>query len=262
MRGFAAARIVKPAIALAGVCLIAACTARPPNHPAGEPFDPYEQDNRFVYDYNRALDRTFIRPVAIGYAEGVPVEVQEVVGNFSDNLSLPGAVVNNVLQANMRGAFQDTFRFTVNTTLGIGGLLDPATGFGMAEPTDADFGQTLHVWGVREGAYLVVPVTGPSTERAAAGRFVDLFLDPLSYVIPTPEAYYGTGATVLSKLGDRGRRADTIDSVLYESADGYAQLRSLYLQNRRFELGNGDSSAYLDPYDDPYAEAQEDPYAE
>jgi len=157
----------------------------------------------------------------------------------------------------MRGATTDTYRFIVNTTVGLGGIFDPATELGMPRATDTDFGETLHVWGVPQGAYLELPVLGPSTERAAAGMVVDLFTDPLDHVLPEPERYYGTGLKALDGLGRRGRLADTIDSVLYDSADSYAASRSLYLQNRRFKLGNRGSDDYLDPYDTVYDDPQE-----
>ena len=152
-------------------------------------------------------------------------------------------------------------RFVFNTIFGIGGLGDPAGELGLYED-ETDFGETLHVWGAAEGAYVELPVLGPSTERDAVGKVVDLFLNPLSYVLPKPEKYYATGVKVVSKVGDRGRYSDTIDSVLYDSADSYAQARTIYLQNRRFELGGDDDDAYVDPYDDPYGDPYADPYAE
>ncbi len=133
-----------------------------------------------------------------------------------------------------------------------------ATEMEMPVPTEADFGQTLYTWGVSEGAYGEIPIVGPATNRRAAGMLVDLFTNPLSYVLPDPEKYYGTGASIASRLSDRGRYSDTVDSILYESADSYSQLQSLYYQNRRFRLGKGGSGSYVDPYSDPY----EDPYDE
>ena len=217
--------------------------------------------NRRNHELNRTLDRSLVGPAGRGYSDAVPEPLQVTVSNFSSNLSLPGTVVNNLLQGNLEGAAQNTVRFVVNTVLGIGGLGDPASEIGIFE-VEADFGQTLHVWGVPEGAFVELPVLGPSTERDAVGRVVDLFTNPLSYVLPSPEKYYGTGAALASRLGDRGRYSDTIESILYESADSYAQSRLIYLQNRRFELGGDDGSAYVDPYDDPYGDPYDDPYAE
>ena len=232
--------------------------------PGGAPdgiHDPYEETNRRNHELNLALDRGLLRPVGKGYAGSVPDPLVDTVANFADNLSLPGMVVNNVLQGNLGGAFQNSFRFVFNTIFGIGGLGDPASEMGI-DAVETDFGETLHVWGVPEGAYVELPVLGPSTERDAVGKVVDVLIDPLGYVLPKPEKYYGTGVKVLSKVGSRGRYADTVDSILYESADSYAQSRIIYLQNRRFELGSDDGSAYVDPYDDPYGDPYADPYAE
>ena len=241
--------------------VLAGCSVPGPGGAPGGIHDPYEDVNRRNHELNRSLDRALIRPAGKGYAQGIPEPVQDTVANFSSNLSLPGSVVNNLLQGNLEGAAQNTLRFVFNTIFGIGGLGDPASEMGVYA-VDADFGQTLHVWGVPEGAYVELPGLGPSTERDAAGKVVDLFTNPLSYVLPSPEKYYGTGAALASKLDDRGRYSDTVDSILYESADSYAQARLIYLQNRRFELGGDDDSAYVDPYDDPYGDPYDDPYAE
>jgi len=112
----------------------------------------------------------------------------------------------------------------------------------------------MHVWGVGEGPYLELPVLGPSTERDAIGRVVDIFSNPLLFLLPAPQRYVTTLAGAASKVGDRYRFGSTIDSILYESADGYAQARLLYLENRRFQLGEVSDETYLDPYEDPYGE--------
>lgn len=254
-------RIFRLSLVAAGLVTLVACGPKVA-HPVGEPFDPFEAENRQVHEFNKSIDRALVRPAGKGYSAAVPDDIETAIGRFAFNLSIPGAVVNNALQGNMKGATEDFYRFVVNTTIGLGGFFDPATELNMPAATDADFGQTLHVWGVPQGAYIELPLLGPSTERDAAGKFVDLFTNPLSYALPDPEKYYGTGASVASRLGDRGRYAETLDSILYDSADSYAQARSLYLQNRRFELGETGGDAYLDPYDDPYSDPYEDPYAE
>lgn len=214
-----------------------------------DPPDPNETFNRRVHDFNRGLDRAIIRPAGKGYSSAIPDDIETAIGRFAFNLSIPSAVVNNVLQGNMRGAIQDTARFAVNTTVGLGGFFDTASEISMPAATDADFGQTLYTWGVPAGNYGEVPLLGPGTDRHFAGRIVDLFTNPLTYVFPEPERYYGTAAAVASRLSDRARFSDTIDSVLYESEDSYAATRSLYLQNRRFKLEGGRSDTYEDPYD-------------
>lgn len=238
-------------LCVAGLVMLAACGPRVA-HPVGEPFDPFEAENRRMHAFNKSVDRAVVRPAGKGYTAVVPDDIETLIGRFAFNLSIPGSVVNNMLKADMKSATEDLYRFVVNSTLGLGGFFDPATDLNMPAATDADFGETLHAWGVPAGAYIELPLLGPSTERAAVGTFVDMFSNPLSYVLPSPERNYGTGASVASRLGDRGRFADTIDSILYDSADSYAQARSLYLQRRSFELGGSEDDTYLDPYDDPY----------
>ena len=253
------AHTLRASFAIVGTLALVACTPNPGLAP-GEVFDPNEAQNRKSHEFNKSVDRALIRPVGKSYSNVMPDDIETALGRFTNNLSIPGSVVNNVLQLNMRGGTEDLYRFAVNSTLGLGGFFDPATELKMPAATDADFGQTLHVWGVPEGAYLELPLVGPSTERALAGRVVDLFTNPLGYVFPDPEAYYVAGVKGLSRVGKRGRYADTIDSILYDSADSYAQTRSLYLQKRRFELGEAGGDAYLDPYDDPSGSPYEDPY--
>jgi len=240
---------------------LTACSV-PEGAPPGGIHDPYESTNRSVHQFNKGVDRAVLRPVAIGYATVVPVEVQQSVGNFADNLATPGYVVNDILQARLDHALVNTYRFVVNSTIGIGGLVDAAAIYGVP-PQPSDFGETLHVWGVPEGAYRENPVFGPSTERDTAGRIVDLFTNPLGYVLNEPEAYYGTVANVADKVGQRGRLKRTIDGVLYDSADSYAQARLAYLQSRRFELGQGSlAGGAAGTLDDPYgsSDVMDDPY--
>jgi len=216
------------------------------------PYDPNEATNRKYHKFNRGLDRSLVRPAGKGYVNIIPDDIEAMIGRFAFNLSIPSAVVNNILQGNMRGAGQDTFRFVVNSTIGLGGLFDPATELNMAAGTDADFGQTLYVWGVPEGPYVELPVLGPATHRRAVGKVVDVFTNPITYLLEFPLNYLGTATALAARLGDRGRYSDTFDSILYDSADGYAQARSLYYQNRRFKLGSKSDDAYTDPYNDPY----------
>lgn len=259
------------ALLLAGAVL-SACGQPDPALTRNKPFDPYEAENRRMHDFNRSLDRAIVRPAGTGYSKAIPDDIEFVISNFSENMSLPSAIVNNILQGNGRGATQDFYRLLVNTTIGLGGLFDTATELDMPAKTGTDFGETLYVWGVHEGPYVELPLLGPSTSREAVGRTVDLFTNPLSYVLPSPEKYIGTAAGVSSGLSQRGRYSGTIDSILYESADSYAVSQSFYLQNRRFKLGKGNGDGYLDPYGDGSASSEpavsgmtdpyEDPYAE
>jgi phospholipid-binding lipoprotein MlaA len=220
--------------------------------------DPYEASNRKVHAFNKGLDRVLVGPASKGVG-AAPGPVKEIVGNLADTLDLPGDIVNNLLQLRLADAGQNTLRLGSNLTLGLGGLFDVSSLFGL-EGKPTDFGETLHVWGVGEGKYLELPFVGPSTTRDAVGTVVDIVLDPVRLVLPEDEALAATAVKLLSRLGDRDRFSETVDSILYESADSYAQARLLYLQNRRFELGQdsgeagGSDDDFIDPYEDPYAE--------
>lgn len=252
------------ALALLSVLLVTACAE--PDAASRDVADPFEAENRRMHEFNRGFDRSLLRPVAKGYSAAVPDDIETVVIRFSENLSLPADVVNNMLQLNMRAAIQDTARFVVNTTVGLGGFFDPASEMGMAAPSNTDFGETLHVWGAREGAFLELPLLGPSTTRDTVGLFFDLFTNPVTYLVDSPESLAGTAAGVASGLSRRSKFSDTIDQILYESADSYALSRSIYLQNRRFELGGTGGATYTDPYDTVPGggapDVLEDPYVE
>lgn len=257
MRNFATRFGILGLISVLGVVSVTACSPVDPSAVTRDGFyDPYEKANRSRHKFNKSLDKAILRPVGVGYTKIVPDDIETMVGNFGANLSEPSNLVNHVLQGDLKGFGTNFYRFLINSTLGFGGLFDVAADVGVGED-DTDFGETLHVWGAPEGAYLESPVFGPSTTRDSVGRVVDLITNPLSGVLPSPEKYAGPVARAADKLGSRGRFSDTVDSLLYESADSYAQLRLFYLQNRRFELGGNADDTYLDPYSDPYG----DPYA-
>ena len=237
---------IKTVVALSLGIVLAGCNNPSASHDAARAYDPFEARNRDNHDLNKKIDTALVKPAGNGYVSFVPKPVQKGVSNFSANLAMPSLVVNNLLQGRLGKAGKNTLRFALNTTVGLGGLVDAAGEFKLHEE-DTDFGETLHVWGFKEGAYVELPLLGPSTERDAVGKVVDLFTNPLSYVLPSPEKYIGTGASVASRLGDRGTYAETLDSVLYDSADSYAQARAIYIQNRRFELGQEATEA--DPFE-------------
>lgn len=243
---------ILPALAVLTVLALAACAPAPI---ASGITDPHEAQNREVHALNREIDQVVFRPLSRGYGGGVPGPFRQGVANFAANVDLPRSAVNGLLQFRPQDAMHNTLRFVVNTTVGIGGLFDPATAIGLPA-RDTDFGETLHIWGFGEGNYVELPVIGPSTERDTVGAVVDLALNPLSYVLPKPESYAPTVAQALSNVGDRYTYGTTVDSILYESADSYAQARVLYLENRRYELRRfgGAGAAEEDDYLDPYAE--------
>ena len=243
--------VFRPSAAILTVSVLGAC-GTPEN--AGDVRDPFEAQNREVHEINRDLDRSIVRPVSQAYGTVVPEPVRRSIGNFSSNLDLPGIVLNDLLQFKLGDAVNNTGRFLFNSTVGIAGLFDPATAIGIYE-RDADFGETLHTWGVGEGSYVELPLLGPSTERDAVGKIFDFAANPTRAFIPGDVRSAGTAASITDRVGDRYKFSDTVDSVLYESADSYAQARLLYLQNRRYELGGVTGEPeYLDVYEDPYAQ--------
>ncbi|MDM7459404.1 MAG: VacJ family lipoprotein [Paracoccus sp. (in: a-proteobacteria)] len=224
--------------------------------------DPFEAQNRRVHAFNKAVydavsNRGAGKEIDARPAPepGAPIGPTQMIVNAGRNLSLPGKTVNHLLQARPIDAGRNLARFAVNTTLGLGGLFDPAAdNFGLTE-RDTDFGVTLARWGVPEGAYLELPLVGPSTARDATGRLVDLALDPIYLALSGRDLAAAFGLRVASKAGERARFGDSVDSILHGSADSYAQVRLLWLMNRRHETGEERDD--IDPYDD---EGVIDPY--
>ena len=244
---------VSRVVGVLAIGLLAGCSVAPEGV---DIHDPYEQRNRAIHAFNKTVDRGVLRPVSKVYGPVVPDPIDRGIANFADNLGTPQDALNYALQGNVTQALDHTGRFVVNSTFGLLGLFDVAGQLG-TPGRDTDFGETLHVWGVPEGAYVEVPFLGPSTERDTAGRIVDLFTDPLSALIQSPESDYVTGARIGAVVDTRYKFGQTIDSIFYESADSYSQSRLLYLQNRRFELGQETGSAAAtgqedDLYDDAF----------
>lgn len=232
---------------LLSTVLLSACATRTPEQKAsGEVFDPYERTNRSIHSFNVGVDKVLFRPASKGYVTIVPAPMVDSFNHFAQNLSMPGMMVDSLLQGNVKQAGNALARFVINSTVGFAGLADPATEFEIPQ-VDTDFGETLYVWGFDEGAYVELPFYGPSTTRDAVGIVVNLFTNPLDYTDPRPADHLGLYAEVVRRMGDRGRYSDTVDALLYESADSYAQLRSLYLQNRRFDLEGENTETYITP---------------
>lgn len=242
---------MRAVLAVVSLAVMTACTA-----PAPQSFnDPNEQTNRKIHGFNRNVDRALLRPASGAYGSILPTPVRRGIGNFASNLNLPGVIVNNLLQLNIHDAMQNSWRFMINTTVGLGGVLDPSSKIELYE-APSDFGETLHVWGVGEGKYVALPFVGPSNQRDTVGMVVDVFTNPLTFGAPAPERYLSPVVKGLSKLGDRYTYSDTVDSILYNSADSYAQSRQMYLQHRRFQLGQDQAEQDQgdDGYDDYYAD--------
>ena len=223
---------------------LSACSAP---DPGAEVNDPFEAQNRKIHEMNIAVDRAVVRKAASTYGRVVPDGPKKLINNFSFNFSEPRNAVNSLLQGRIDHALDSSIRFVINTTVGVGGLMDIASEIGI-EGQSTDFGQTLYTWGVEEGAYMELPLVGPSTARHTTGRVADLFLNPLSYILPAPESYIGTASSLMWALDTRDEYSVTVDDIFDNSADSYAQARILYLQNRRHALGDVAIEEEFDPF--------------
>ena len=204
--------------------------------------DPLEDINRVFYELNfNLLDPVIIKPIAIIYDQATPKPVRQVLRNFFSNLDEVPSLVNNALQGKFGQAGNNAGRFLMNTTIGLGGFFDVAKKAGLQPGEDEDFGQTLAVWGVPAGPYVMLPFFGPSTFRDAPSNFVDSLFDPFSYNnrLPVRVAIKGIDLIAL--------RADLlgIDDVI--SGDEYLFIRDVYLQNREYVISDG---AIEDDFDD------------
>lgn len=225
----------RPLAVVALLGLTACATADPSDLSAT---DRHPGFNRAMHDFNVGLDRNLLRPAAQGYDFVTPTLFKHLIGNGFSHLELPADFVNFLLQGEVDPALETLGRFTINTLIGGAGLLDPATEFGLPK-RDTDFGITMGKHGVAEGDYWVLPLIGPTTTRDAFGRVVQTALNPLTYLGAidgslTPEV--SLAARGVSTLDERDRNAEVIDELLYESADSYISLRSVYLQRRRAQV--------------------------
>lgn len=203
--------------------------------------DPFEQTNRQVFAFNQKVDHYLVEPTARAYVEVVPEPAREGMHNFLTNLDLPVTFANDVLQGEPDRAGDTLGRFTINSTFGLAGILDLATPMGIPYHSE-DFGQTLGVYGVGEGPYLVLPFLGPDPPRDLVGQVADVFLDPFTYVKLREHTWWSAGRGYFSLLDLRSRNLDTLADIERTSVDYYASMRSLYRQLRNNEISNGRTS--------------------
>jgi len=244
---FRPATMRAPVLALA--MLAAACATPPPDDDPEavaefrETNDPFEPANRVMFEIHEVADRFVLQPVAEAYRDLLPQPVRNGIRNALGNLRAPVILANDLLQGNVTRARITLGRFMVNSTLGLGGMLDVSRDWGVPGHSE-DFGQTLAVWGVGEGFYMFVPLLGPSSPRDLVGQGVDIAINPLTWL--------GQGAAVdaagwvrlgLTVVDTREALLEPIDQVRATSLDPYSTLRSAYRQRRAFEIRNQETPA-------------------
>jgi len=197
------------------------------------PVDPYENLNRSIYGFNMGLDKYLLKPVADGYKFITPNFMQTGVTNFFRNLKGINVVLNDVLQGKFEQSASDTGRFLANSTIGLLGLFDVASEFGLAY-NEEDFGQTLAVWGVDQGPYLVLPIMGPTTLRDGAAVVVDKAANPGTYVV-------GTG--IVEGISDRANAEGALNFINEAALDPYVFMRESFLQYRQNLVNDGKADA-------------------
>ena len=208
----------------------------------------FEKFSRGTLKFNQALDKAIFKPIAKGYRV-LPQPIRTGTNNFVSNLRSLLSFSNNVLQGDFKSAGNTAGRFTINTTVGILGIFDPASKMGFEKKPREDFGQTLGVWGASPGCYFVLPVLGPTTTRDAAGLIGNVFIDPFYHLTHNSETDIIVGNENLSEhnyyyyrgtdaVDFRSKNIESFESLEENSIDFYASLKSLYLQNRQQRILN------------------------
>lgn len=210
-------------------------------------YDPAEKVNRVMLKVNDGIDKVALEPVARGYRKFTPEAFRVALRNFLRNLKSPVIIGNQILQGDLEGTGNSTLRMLVNTLAGFGGILDLAADGGVPyEPED--FGQTLGVWGVGHGPYLVLPLLGPSSLRDASGMLVDSYVDPLRvYLFNIEHEEWHYGRIAAGAIDQREELLDVIDDLRKNSFDYYAALRSAYVQHRQALVNDQDPDLTTGP---------------
>ena len=196
--------------------------------------DPLESFNRASYSFNKVLDRWILKPVTLGYKAVTPDSIETSISNVFANLLELRNIANSLLQAKPDRALDYTGRFIINSSFGLLGILDIATPLGIAKNAGEDFGQTLAVWGIGAGPYLVIPVFGPSTVRDGAARFtIDNLSSPIEYIDHNQTRLSLTALNIIDT------RASLLEAEKLISGDEYVFVRDAYLQRRDFIINDG-----------------------
>jgi len=234
---------------LVGIVLAAsfatAC-ATPPENPEAlaeyeEINDPLEPMNREFFSWNRSLDTAIFKPLAEAYLS-LPEQARDGIHNMISNVRSPVNLANDVMQGDFDRAETTAKRFVVNSTFGVAGIFDVASDMGIGTSRSEDFGQTLGTWGSPTGPYIVVPILGPSSPRALAGKVADSFIDPWGYIFDSQgmELEYMLIRGGIEGIDERSNVITVLDDIEKSSLDFYATIRSLYRQRREASVNNGE----------------------
>ena len=224
---------------------LSACAGGPASPEALAANDPFEKTNRQMLELNGKIDRYIVTPSVAVYFVLVPEAGRRGVHNFLGNLSLPTIFLDDMLQGEVARGSQTAERFVINTGFGLGGFFDPARKMGIPGHGE-DFGQTLAVWGVGEGPYLVLPFFGPSNPRDATGLVTDTLIDPTNFIHFKQHLWWSGLREYFTVLDLKGQTYETIQGIQRSSVDYYAALRSLYRQMRESDIRNGRPAAAQD----------------
>jgi phospholipid-binding lipoprotein MlaA len=215
---------------------------------SGADYDPWQRMNRGIFWFNDQADQYVLEPVAKGWDVIMPEPAETSISNFFGNLRFPVVMLNDLLQGKPGDAAIDVGRFMVNTTFGIGGLFDPATIWGLQRHNE-DFGQTLGVWGVPPGPYLVLPLLGPSNPRDTAGIPVDWVFSVTPLFL---SSFWWTGAGVINIVNARAQIIDEVQQAKEASLDYYVFVRNAYYQRRAAQVRDQKEEGANAPSDDLY----------
>jgi phospholipid-binding lipoprotein MlaA len=240
-----------PAAICAGSAVVLAACAHPPTGPEARAEyernnDPAEPTNRAIFKGNKFIDDNALQPVARAYQEHLPSRVQKSIHNFTSNLGQPTVALNDVLQGNFSRSWNTIQRFVINTTVGGAGLFDVATDWNRPGH-QADFGQTLGVWGVGTGPSIQLPLLGPSNVRDGVGKVIDMVANPTSLIPGGTITTVGTVAGVAGAVDGRARALGATDSLERHSVDYYAASRSAAAQRRAALVAEGKSGEVSRP---------------
>jgi phospholipid-binding lipoprotein MlaA len=231
-------KTVKTSFALLiGVLLLSGCATTDLKQGTASKVDPYEDINRGVFTFNDTVDTYVAKPISDTYKWVTPQFLQTGIFNFFNNLKNVDIIINDVLQAKFAQGAEDTGRLLVNSTLGLGGLVDAAQDLGLKQ-NDEDFEQTLAVWGLPQGPYLILPLLGPTTVRGIPGAIFDTATNPSSYV--------GAPIQLVSLLNSRANAQTSLDVVKEGALDPYVFIREGFLQTREHLASDGKSQPLLD----------------